>query len=205
MLEFFFQISPRKYLNHCDVSHKYHISNIRKVPLIQKLMVGSNVLNFRIDYIEKNLMTFESQMISGFFFYVFSGRIPKVDYTNIKNSRSTKIREEGNYYVSLNTSKLNQIASFFSQITLEIGSFLNKVSIDLRLNQINELTIGTNKNQFSYNLNSSASLFYDINEFIKYNMEGVSLTRINLNMNLFVSNLPDQVKKGNILKNIFFF
>ncbi len=66
-----YKISLRKYLNNYELLNKYKFKNIQDLPNIKKLYIGTKVINFKSEYIVRNSLTYEAQLISGLFFFCF--------------------------------------------------------------------------------------------------------------------------------------
>jgi len=200
-----YKISLRKYLNNYELLNKYKLKNLHNLPNIKKLYIGSKVIKFKSEYIVRNTVTYESQLISGLFFFIFFGRMPKIIYRLRGNIADKRLTDLGEYYINVDVSDIEQISCFFASANLESGDFLNKTSVNSRLNRINMDPILINNGNVSYNLTFPANTFFELNEYIRYNTEDVNLSKNSLDMILVFHKVPKNVNLGNLLRNVFFF
>jgi hypothetical protein len=200
-----YKISLRKYLNNYELLNKYKLKNIQDLPKIKKLYIGTKVINFKSEYIVRNTLTYESQFISGLFFFVFFGRMPKIIYRLTGNIEDKRLTDQGEYYINVDVSDIEQISSFFTLATLESENLFCNTSANSHLNKIDKDPSLIKKGIVSYNLTFPANTFFELNEYIRYNTEDVNLSKQSLDISLISHKVPKNVHLANLLKNIFFF
>lgn len=207
MNEVSYKISIKKYLNDYELLNKYNIENLYDLPHISNLKLRTRILNFQEEYKKHRGVTIDVKLLSGLYFYSFFGRIPEVSYHVSGNQSDANMRQKGVHFISVDVSNIEQISDFLKQATMEKGYLLKKGLIRINLNRMNKVeSLSKSLNRkASYNLTIPADCFYELNEYIKYNTDDLSLAKTNFDMSIVVSKVPKNAQVGNLLRNLFFF
>ena len=135
------------------------------------------------------------------FFYILFNTFPQVKFQAIKATKSSKIRNDGEFILILSTTNKNQINQIITKLYLETDCFysnLNEASV------LSSFDKKSQKNVLSYNMKIPGNLFFDVNEFFDAKAQDINLKKIILDTSFVYTNVPSKINVKNLLKNTFF-
>jgi len=173
-------LSTKNYLLSYDLINRYNLKSVYQQPKIKKVYVKIFFNEFleASDFANKKKPKDSIKMKIMLFFYVLFNNFPKVIFQQIKTTKSSKIRNDGEF-----------IIAFFTTDSTDINTFLTKVynNIDSKVH----VTFDDKKiNTWSLNIKMPATSFFEINDLFDTKIQDINLKKINLDVSIVYKNIP---------------
>ena len=185
-------LSTKNYLLSYDLINRYNLKSVYQQPKIKKVYVKIFFNEFleASDFANKKKPKDSIKMKIMLFFYVLFNNFPKVIFQQIKTTKSSKIRNDGEF-----------IIAFFTTDSTDINTFLTKVynNIDSKVN----VTFNDKKiNTWSLNIKMPATSFFEINDLFDTKIQDINLKKINLDVSIVYKNIPKDAVVTDIVNTL---
>lgn len=201
------KFSSSNYLLKSDAINKYNLKNVFNFPEIKYIKIRLNVSDLLDSSSFMNQTNNASTQLflyrASTFLYLLFGCSPTVKMTKSKSFKKfqEKSGPEDNFYLEITLKNTSHINAFLQKLSLETFFFKE----NLMVNSLANVQI-QNNNMCSLNTKIPLSYFFEINEFAFSQCNDMNLEKIQLHTSFIYINIPQNVKKVNLLaQNLFFF
>jgi len=183
------------YLLSLDNIHKYTFKSIYQIPKFSRITLSFSLNNLiESSFLTQIKLDKRSEILSYFYLYILSSRIPYINSNNIKVTKSNTSISVLNYSLSISYVNKQDINTFLKFLFLEVGDFIKSSSINFK------------SDNCSFQLKVPVYFFTEINDLLVSLIPGINTKEfcINLNFSLDIhKNLNNDCK--NIIRNLNFF
>ena len=190
------------YLSSCDLINKYNVTNINKIPKLNK--VGVEISSYDIlnssEIPGKNELDSELQIKSFFILYLIQALIPFISFNNSK-----KVKEDGlSYSLKVVLSNEDEIYSFLVKFFVENWNKLLAEDFSFWSKSDNNLFDSTLKQKkIVIQRKIPAEAFFEIDSFLDKNSFGIISKNLNFKIRFTFqnNNIKEQNTSINLIKN----
>ena len=129
-------LSTKNYLLSYDLINRYNLKSVYQQPKIKKVYVKIFFNEFleASDFANKKKPKDSIKMKIMLFFYVLFNNFPKVIFQQIKTTKSSKIRNDGEFIIAFFTTDSTDINTFLTKVYNNIDSKVNVTFNDKKIN-----------------------------------------------------------------------
>ena len=190
------------YLSSCDLINKYNVTNINKIPRLNKIAIevsSHDILNSS-EIAGKNELDSELQIKSFFILYLIQALIPFISFNNSK-----KVKEDGlSYSLKVVLSNEDEIYSFLVKFFVENWNKLLAEDFSFWSKSDNNLFDSTLKQKkIVIQRKIPAEAFFEIDSFLDKNSFGIISKNLNFKIRFTFqnNNIKEQNTSINLIKN----
>ena len=190
------------YLSSCDLINKYNVTNINKIPKLNKIAIevsSYDILNSS-EIAGKNELDSELQIKSFFILYLIQALIPFISFNNSK-----KVKEDGlSYSLKIVLSNHDEIYSFLVKFFVENWNKLLAEDFSFWSKSDNNLfNSNLKKKKIVIQIKITAEAFFEIDSFLDKNSFGIISKNLNFKIRFIFqnNNIKEQNTSINLIKN----
>ena len=190
------------YLSSCDLINKYNVTNINKIPKLNKIAIevsSYDILNSS-EIAGKNELDSELQIKSFFILYLIQALIPFISFNNSK-----KVKEDGlSYSLKIVLSNHDEIYSFLVKFFVENWNKLLAEDFSFWSKSDNNLfNSNLKKKKIVIQRKIPAEAFFEIDSFLDKNSFGIISKNLNFKIRFIFqnNNIKEQNTSINLIKN----
>ena len=194
--------SNTNYLTCCDLTSKFNLRSIEKIPVANKIVLEfplKSFLPFYNEYYNATIMDDNCQLKGIFFWYTLLNSFPIIQFQEVKMTKYNRNKVEGDFLLRMSLTDKEQINNFLIRLFSETASFSQRSQ-----NKTLARSFVAKESCASYNFVIPGHYFFDANELFLSKIKNTDLKQVNVSASIIFHNIPSKTNIKNLIRYLCF-